>query len=211
MAALTKLAAHCGVPADVGAELCQALGLAISNVSMYGMEHSVSAGTLARAFETLIGKMDLYGEIEFVLGDDGLMVNGSPVETGRSTGRLLLDQLNRLGVHDFEFLPPVSRPDFMRFMSIVAAAPGASDLAGGFEAEVANARLKSVRVANVSYARVDKDAALPPPPPPPPPWYPAPGGMDTPSPGGGYGGYASPRPGATAVARPATGPPPPRF
>lgn len=156
--------AHFALPEADGIYLCKVLGLAISNISMYGIEHSVTATSVAQAFDALVAKTDLYGAIEFVTGEGGLMVNGSPVETARTTGQLLMDQLMKLDVHDFEFQPPVSHGDFNQFMTILAAAPGSLAVSDGFETAMAKAKLKSVRVSGVSYTRVDKNA--PPPPPP---------------------------------------------
>ncbi len=152
---------HFALPEADGVELCKAMGLAISNISMYGMEHSVTATSVSQAFDSVVAKTDLYGAIEFVMGEGGLMVNGNAVETARSTGQLLMDQLTKLAVHDFEFQPPVGRGDFNQFMTILAAAPGAAAVAAGFEAAMAEAKLKSIRVSGVSYARVDKNAPPP--------------------------------------------------
>jgi len=149
------------LPPGDGLEMCRVLGLAISNVAMYGMAHSVAATTVSEAFELFVEKSDLFGEIEFVLADAGLMINGDVIETERSTGQLLVDQLAKLGVHDFAFVPPLNRGEFTQFALILAAAPGSSSVVSGFEGAIAEAGLKSVRVANVSYARVDKDAPPP--------------------------------------------------
>ena len=149
------------LPPGDGLEMCRVLGLAISNVAMYGMAHSVAATTVSEAYDLFVEKSDLYGDIEFVLADAGLMINGAVVDTERSTGKLLVDQLAKLGVHDFAFTPPLNRGEFTRFALILAAVPGSSAVANGFEAAIAEAALKSVRVANVSYARVDKDAPPP--------------------------------------------------
>jgi hypothetical protein len=161
VAAVTAQGASFSLPAPDGLEICKVLGLAMSNVAMYGMAHSVTATAVSQAFDLIIGRVDLYGEIEFVLGEAGLIVNGSVIDTERSTGQLLVDQLTKLGVHDFAFVPPVNRSEFNRFVSILSAPPGSTLVVNGFEAAVAEAKLKSVRVANVSYARVDKD--VPPP------------------------------------------------
>ncbi len=136
---------------------------------MYGMEHSVTATAVTQAFDAVEAKTDLYGAVEFVTGDGGLMVNGSVVETVRTTGQIVMDQLMKLGVHDFEFQPPVSRGEFNQFMSILAAVPGSAAVSAGFEAAMTDAKLTSIRVSGVSYARVNKKEPPPPPPPPPSP------------------------------------------
>jgi len=161
MARAVESAGRFALPEQEGLGLCRTLGLAISNISMYGMEHSVAATSVTQAFDALVSKTDLYGEIEFVLGDAGLMVNGSVVVTERSTGQLLVDQITKLGVHDFVFVPPINRAEFTQFVLILAASPGSTAVADGFEEAIAKAELKSVRVANVSYARVDKNAPPP--------------------------------------------------
>lgn len=105
------------LPEPEGVEICNTLGLALSNIGMYGITHSVTTGTVTKAFETLVKKIDLYGPLEFVVSDTGLMVNGSAVDTLHATGQRFLDQLNALGVHDFAFIPPLDRGEFNRFMT----------------------------------------------------------------------------------------------
>ena len=160
MAGVTKPPSHFALPAPENLEICQILGLALNNISMYGMAHSVTATSVAQAYDCFVGKLDLYGAIEFVYSEAGLLINGVAVETERSTGKLLVDQLVRLKIHDFELSSPISRPEFGRFMSVLASTPGSPEVADGFEAAIAKLGLKSVRVANVSYARVDKDKPL---------------------------------------------------
>ncbi len=146
------------MPENVGIELCRVLGLAINNISVYGMEHSVTAASVASAYDDLLGKLDSYGEIEFVLGDAGLLINGSSILTERTTGQIFVTQLTKLGVHDFALKSPLDRKEFNTFFSILASAPGSDVVADGFEAAVAKAEFRCIRVTNVSYARVDKNA-----------------------------------------------------
>ena len=156
----SRLSSKFSLPDSDGLDLCRVLGLAISNVSMYGMEHSVTASSVAAAYDELVAKVDSYGEIDFVLEGAGIIINGCMVDVERTTGQLFVTQLNKIGVHDFAFTAPLNRLDFNRFISIIAASPGIGFLVDGFEAAVGKADLECVRVRNVSYARVDKDADL---------------------------------------------------
>ena len=160
MALKNQSALNFALSDSAGVELCRVLGLAISNISMYGMDHSVTATSVASAYDELVAKVDSYGEIEFVLEDNGLIINGRVVETERTTGQLLVAQLSRLGVHDFTFSSPLNRQEFNKFVSIVSAPPGSEILSGGFESAISKAKLKCIQVKNVAYARVEKDADL---------------------------------------------------
>jgi len=148
------------MPEEAGIELCRVFGLAINNISMYGMEHSVTATSVAAAYDELLGKLDGFGEIEFVLADVGLMINGAIIKTERTTGQLFVTQLNKLGVHDFALKSPLDRFEFNRFMSILASPPGSEEVADGFESAISKAGFKCIRVTNVSYARVDENEDL---------------------------------------------------
>ncbi len=155
-----KFSSTPGVSAEEGIELCRILGLAISNVSMYGAEHSVTVSAVEAAFNGLKDKAAQYGELEFVMGEAGFLVNGGLIETERTTGQLLVNQLTKLSVHDFTLSAPLSRADFDAFIAVLSSAPGSEILRNGFESAISEANLKTIRVKNISYARVDKDADL---------------------------------------------------
>ena len=160
MTATGSLAGQAASPMDEAVEICRVLGLAISNVSMYGRQHSVTAGALETAFTVFKQKLYVYSELEFVMSESGVILNGTPVETERTTGQLLVNQLKKLGVHDFTMSSSLTREEFECFADILAAVPGSDASAGGFEAAVKQAGIRGIRVKNVSYARVDKDADL---------------------------------------------------
>ncbi len=156
----TNKSSQFAMPEEIGIEICRVLGLAINNISVYGMQHSVTATSVSTAYDELLGKLDSYAEIEFMISDTGLLINGTAIQTERTTGQIFVAQLSKLGVHDFALKSPLDRTEFGEFMSILSAAPGSEAVVNGFEAAVAKENFKCIRVTNVSYARVDKSADL---------------------------------------------------
>lgn len=145
---------------DTGIDLCKVLGLAINNISVYGIAHSVTATSVSSAYDRLVELLDTYGKVSFVFGDSGLLINDTLIRTERSTGQLFVSQLTKLGVNDFTFKSPLDRREFNSFFTILAAAPASEVVADGFEAAVAKGGFKSIQVTNVIYARIDKNADL---------------------------------------------------
>lgn len=140
-------------------ELCKRLGLALGNAAMYGLAHTVSVNSQNEAYDLLVGLLDLYGEIEWALLDDGLLLNGKPVEAGRGTAQTLVDQLRRGAIHNFAICQPLERREFSTFLSILAAEPGSPLVADGVETAVVKAGLRSIRVDKAVYERVGSQAA----------------------------------------------------
>jgi len=147
------------LPEAAAADLCKRLGLALGNASMYGMSHAVTVNAQNAAYEVLVGLLDLYGEIEWGLLEDGLLLNGKPVDAGRGTAQVLVDQLRRGGINNFAVCPPLERREFSAFLSILAAEPGSPLIAdGGVEAAVVKAGFRGIRVDKAVYARVGSQA-----------------------------------------------------
>jgi len=147
------------LPEAAAADLCKRLGLALGNAAMYGMVHTVTVNAQNAAYETLVGLLDLYGEIEWGLLEDGLLINGKPVDAGRGTAQVLVDQLRRGGINNFAVCPPLERREFGAFLSILAAEPGSPLIAdGGVEAAVVKAGFRGIRVDKAVYERVGSKA-----------------------------------------------------
>ncbi len=141
------------LPETETAALCKKLGLVLGNASMYGMAHTVTASAQSAAYDALVGLLDLYGEIEWAMGPDGLLVNGKPVDT-RGTGQVLVEQMRRGNVQNFAFCVPLDRSEFVSFLTILSAEPGSSVVAEGVESALARAGFRSIRVDKAVYARV---------------------------------------------------------
>lgn len=148
------------LPDSSSSDLCKRLGLALGNAAMYGMAHTVTVNAQTAAYEALVGLLDLYGEIEWVLLEDGLLINGKPVDAGRGTAQVLVDQLRRGGINNFALCPPLERREFSAFLAILAAEPGSPLIAdGGVEAAVVKAGFRGIRVDKAVYERVGSKAS----------------------------------------------------
>ncbi len=147
------------LPENEAADLCKRLGLVLGNAAMYGMAHTVTVNAQATAYKMLVGLLDLYGEIEWGLLEEGLLINGKPVDAGRGTAQVLVDQLRRGGINNFAVCPPLERREFSTFLSILSADPNSPLVADGVETAVVKAGFKSIRVDKAVYERVGSQSA----------------------------------------------------
>lgn len=147
------------LPDAESADLCKRMGLALGNAAMYGMSHAVTVNAQNAAYEMLVGLLDLYGEIEWGLLEDGLLINGKPVDAGRGTAQVLVEQLRRGGINNFAVCPPLERREFSTFLAIISAEPTSPLVAEGVETAVVKADFKSIRVDKAVYERVGSQSA----------------------------------------------------
>ncbi len=147
------------LPDAEAVDLCRRLGLVLGNGAMYGMAHTVTVNAQNAAYELLVSLLDLYGEIEWALLEDGLLINGKPVDPGRGTAQVLIDQLRRGGINNFAICPPLDRREFSTFLAILSAEPNSPLVAEGVEAAVVKAGFKSIRVDKAVYERVGSQTA----------------------------------------------------
>lgn len=138
---------------DAG-NLCKQLGIALNNAAMYGMEHTVTAASKVSAFETIVSLHDIYGDIEFYLADEGLLVNGKAYSGPKGTSQTLSDLMRKGNILQFALCAPLERNDFNTFLTLLAAEPGSPLISQGVEEALAAARLKSIRVEKSVYARI---------------------------------------------------------
>lgn len=142
------------LPEAKAADLCKRLGLVLGNAAMYGMAHTVTANAQNAAYEMLVGLQDLYGEIEWVLLENGLLINGKPVDASRGSAQVLVDQLRRGGINNFAICPPLDRREFSAFLAILSAETTSPLVTDGVEAAVVKAGFKSILVDKAVYERV---------------------------------------------------------
>jgi hypothetical protein len=147
------------VPESDSADLCKRFALAFSNAAMYGMDHAVTAVSQAAAFDGLVSILDLYGEIEWCLCDDGLLLNGKPMVTSKGPAQALVDQMRRANVTNLVFCPPPDRREFGMLMSILSAEPGSARIADGVDAALAQAGFRTIRMDKAVYERVGSKGA----------------------------------------------------
>lgn len=144
------------VPATDSAVLYKGFGLVLANAAMYGMEHAVTAESLESLFARLVDLLDLYGEIEWGMCDEGLMLNGNPVDSSRGAAPAFVEQMRRGNILSFAFCPPLDRREFGMFMSIFSAKPGSALIEDGADAALVRAGFKSIRADKAVYERVRK-------------------------------------------------------
>ncbi len=146
------------LPESESSGICKRLGVVLGNASMYGMAHTVTATAQAAAYDSLVSLLDLYGDLEWGMSSDGLLLNGKPVDS-RGTIQTLVDQMNRSNVQNFAFCPPLDRQEFCLFLSVLSAEPGSPIIVDGVDAALVKAGFKSIRVDKAVYARVGSKGA----------------------------------------------------
>ncbi len=133
--------------------VCKRLGVVLGNAAMYGMQHTVTATAQAAAYDSLVGLLDLYGEMEWAMSPDGLLLNGKPIDS-KGMAQTLVEQMRRSNVQNFAFCPPLDRREFATFLAILSAEPGSAIISDGVDAALVKAGFKSIRVDKAVYSRV---------------------------------------------------------
>ncbi len=156
-AAVSRAASR--LPESDATHLAKAMGLLACHVSIYGPTHGVTGKTLQSAFESVSRLLPIHGEIDFVREKQILHLNGTPVDTTGSTGRLLMEHLTRQNVESFTLSGPPNAEELGRFMALLCGPPKALDGTGGLIEAVKRAGLHSVRLNSVAYQRMPDESA----------------------------------------------------
>ena len=147
------------LPSEDALSLLRSLGLLVGQAGIYGPAHNVTQQAARIAFPALEQMVTRQGAIEITLRDKQLLVNGSAMDVGGSSGKNLLDRMTLHKVEGIAFLPPANLDEFLQCVTLFGTPPAALAASGGFENAMKQAGLRSVQVVNVTYRRVARDAA----------------------------------------------------
>ena len=145
------------IPAEEAIALLRSLGLTIGQAGIYGPTHNVTQHAARAVFPELEHIIAQYGALEITLRENKLLVNGTILDVGGSSGKNLLDRMTLHKVEGIAFLSPPNLDEFLNCITLFGTSPMALAATGGFETAMKNASLRSVQVVNVQYRRVSKD------------------------------------------------------
>ena len=145
------------IPLQEAVLLVRTLGLLVNQAGIYGATHRVTQSAAQSVFDELDRMVSAYGVIEIAVKDNRLLLNGSVDGLDEAVCKNLLDRMVLHKVGGIEFLSPTERGEFMACLSLFGTSPYVMEEAGGFEAALKRANLRSVRIVSVAYRRVGRD------------------------------------------------------
>lgn len=134
--------------------LVRALGLLVSQASVYGSSHRVTQSAARSVFAELDQTLKTYGPVEIALKDDRVLLNGSLNGLDESIGKNLFDRMALHKIGGLVFLPPADLSEFLTCITLFGTPPATLEAQGGFEAALKRSGVRSVRAVTVAYQRV---------------------------------------------------------
>ncbi len=147
----------CAPTAEEAEALIRAMGLAYSNTLLYGLTHKVTLRSMEDAFEKITAALDRFGELNFSLAEEALMINGSAVETRNPVTAGYVRHLAEIDAPSFSLEQGLSPDHFAVLLKILNAKPEELQPLGGINAALASANLEHVRARRMIYKRMAED------------------------------------------------------
>lgn len=145
---------------DEAERLVRALGLIFSNSFLYGPEHGVTRKALTDSY-ALFGELtSRHPEILFNITEEGLLVDGNPIDQKNPLVRMFVSHLGSLEINSFSLLAGMSPDKFEQLVKIMNRKPEDLKKAGGFTLVVAGSDIQSVRVKKITYQQVAEDEVV---------------------------------------------------
>ena len=132
------------------------LGLALNNISLYGVNHKGARQALGESFAALDHILAEAAALTISVSADGaLLVDGRPVELSTAPIVALSKRLQVLETDSFTLTRGITGDELARFMELLAAPPAMINAVGGtLTALVQRGSLQHVRTQRVSYQLV---------------------------------------------------------
>ncbi|MDX9866473.1 MAG: hypothetical protein RBT78_00980 [Kiritimatiellia bacterium] len=146
--------AYVKIPEKDAVLLIRALGLLISQASVYGPSHKVTQNAARSVFTELEQAVRAYGVIEIALNERQLLVNGSSDGITEAAGKNLSERMTLHKIGGLLFQAPAVLDEFLTCVTLLGTPPAALAAENGFEGAVRKAGLRSVQVVTVAFQRV---------------------------------------------------------
>ncbi len=140
--------------------LAISIGRVLNDSFLYGAGHSVTRQSFENCYNTLNQIMDRHNELEFMIGDEELVINDLHIELKNPLVRMLVSHLSKLDVPEFSVSKGMDKDKFKKFMEILQSSPEHLQQAGGFTATLASTGLDHIKVRHVRYQEVDEDEVV---------------------------------------------------
>ena len=146
--------AYAKIPEKDAVLLIRALGLLISQASVYGPSHKVTQNAVRSMFTELEQAVKTHGVIEIALNGQQLLVNGSSDSITEAVGKNVADRMALHKIGGLLFQAPAVLEEFLICVTLLGTPPGALAAENGFEGAMHKAGLRSIQVVTVAFQRV---------------------------------------------------------
>jgi hypothetical protein len=145
------------IPHEPALALLRNLGLVMGQAGIYGSTHPVTQHAARAVFPELEQLLSQCHTLEITLRDKQILVNGTPLDVGGSSGKNLLDRMALHKVEGLAFRSPANRDEFLQVIALFGTPP--LDLAGrgGLEKALQQVHLQSIQIISVSYRRISRE------------------------------------------------------
>ncbi len=140
--------------------IVQALGLILSNTSVYGIEHAVTRQAEQSCFQTL-QRAWASEDVAINLTESGLAVNHVPVESKNPLVKHCGDHFEKRNITNILLRKGMTEEQFIGFIEVLNAKPEELEQLGGFAEAISAVGLSDVVVTRkVSYREVSDDEVV---------------------------------------------------
>ncbi len=138
-------------------QIARAMGLALNNATVYGIEHKVTGRSIQQAFGKIRQLLDDESEVSIIMLETALVINGSQMGLKNNLTKALHGALQAWGINSFAIQPEMTHDQYARLLEILSLNPQSEMNTGGFADVLAAAGVKSVQVTHATYKQVADD------------------------------------------------------
>lgn len=140
--------------------IIRALGLILSNSSVYGPQHAVSLQSIETCYQ-ILQQAWAEDDVKVSLAEDGLSVNEVPVDTKGTLAGRLADHLAAREIADAKLMRGMKHAQFLAFVEVLEAKPDELQQLGGFRRAINAVGLGSVASSsNRIYRELTEDQTV---------------------------------------------------
>lgn len=146
---------YCKVDSADARLLVRSMGLLLNQAAVYGPVHNVTKTATSRVYEEINENLERYGVLEFTVKSNLICVNGLSGDLDSSVSSNLVRRFAQLDINGLMFVNPLSAREFERSIKVLSLPIAMITEASGVQPLFLSEDIKSVRVVNVDYKRVD--------------------------------------------------------
>lgn len=140
-------------------DLVRALGLAFQNVTVYGMEHSVTAKTLQNCFGFVTRALMVQENILIATCEGNAIVNEEIIPAGDSLKAVFVNVLEERDIGSFTIEQGITWEEFCALIEVLTARPDELDQLGGFAAAISALAISNIQATSAMIVRAPEEGA----------------------------------------------------
>ncbi|MBN1671620.1 MAG: hypothetical protein JXR37_11330 [Kiritimatiellae bacterium] len=140
--------------------LMRSIGQVFSNMSLYGVAHSITRSSVDTTYELLGRVLEGVKRINISMSEGRILIDGIPLELRNSLLIMLAKRLNDLEISAFTLGHGMSREEFANLIDLLSVAPEQMREMGQFADVVAERGLQHVQAEKVMYQQVSEGTVV---------------------------------------------------